>query len=522
MEKVTEVQETVHSADLPPKSRDADGLINASGHRQELDRNFRLIDICGMGITTGSTWTALGGSITVAIYNGGSPGVIYEFIAASVFYWFIAASIAELASAMPSSGGVYHFASVTAGRYGRICGWFAGWWNFLAWVLGFTGCCQILAAMVVSMYALFHPDHMIQRWQVFIAYQIILWSTCLVVLYLNRALPTLETIGGVLTVAGGIVTILVCAIMPHAKHSGYASSEFVWRDWVNSTGYSSNGFVFCLGMLNGAFTVGTPDVITHLAEEIPKPSQNIPKGILAQYIVGFFSAFFYIIALFYSINDLEAILTSPYLFPLTEIYRQTTGSVGGALGLLLLVFIPSIFAAMGLLLTASRIFWTLARDKATPFSNFFATVNKKQRNPFNSIVLCAAIASLLGCIYVGSQTAFNAFIGSFVVLSSLSYLAAILPHLLSKRANVAPGWFWMKGVSGFLVNGIASLYIIAFVIIFCFPFSMPVSAMTMNYTCLITGGFSLFVGAFWFWRRGDYEGPHFVPLESGILAKDAI
>ncbi len=321
MEKVTEAQETVHSADLPPKSLDADGLINASGHRQQLDRNFRLIDICGMGITTGSTWTALGGSIvckfcssiawevslmalrlsqsTMEARQGSFTNCMFSTklsvlssnmisIAASVFYWFIAASIAELASAMPSSGGgsfnrnssvhvlaaniplVYHFASVTAGRYGRICGWFAGWWNFLAWVLGFTGCCQILAAMVVSMYALFHPDYMIQRWQVFIAYQIILWSTCLVVLYLNRALPTLETVGGVLTVAGGIVTILVCAIMPHVKHSGYASSEFVWRDWVNSTGYSSNGFVFCLGMLNGAFTVGTPDVITHLAEEIPK------------------------------------------------------------------------------------------------------------------------------------------------------------------------------------------------------------------------------------------------------------
>jgi len=58
----------------------------------------------------------------VAIYNGGPPGVIYELfvfprcpklrisaymtrIVASVFYWLIAASIAELASAMPSSGG---------------------------------------------------------------------------------------------------------------------------------------------------------------------------------------------------------------------------------------------------------------------------------------------------------------------------------------------------------------------------------------------------------------------------------
>ena len=215
-------------------------------------------------------------------------------------------------------------------------------------------------------------------------------------------------------------------------------------------------------------------------------------------------------------------MTTPYLFPLTEIYRQSTGSVGGALGLLLLGFIPSIIATMGCLLTASRVFWTLARDNATPFSGFFATVSKKQRNPFNSIVLCTVIASLLGCIYVGSQTAFNAFIGSFVVLSSLSYLAAILPHVLSKRANVAPGWFWMKGASGFLVNGISSLYIIAFVIIFCFPFSMPVNAESMNYTSLITGGFSLFVGVFWFWRKGDYVGPRFVPLESTILAKDAI
>ena len=215
-------------------------------------------------------------------------------------------------------------------------------------------------------------------------------------------------------------------------------------------------------------------------------------------------------------------MTSPYLFPLTAIYQQTTNSRGGALGLLIVMFIPGAISILGCYLTASRVFWTLARDNATPFCGFFATVNQKHRNPFNSIVLCGVISALLGCIYVGSQTAFNAFIGSFVVLSSLSYLAAILPHFLSKRANVAPGWFWIKGVSGFLVNGIASLYIIAFVIIFCFPFSMPVSAMTMNYTSLITGGFSLFVGAFWFWRRGDYEGPHFVPLESAILAKDAI
>ena len=35
-------------------------------------------------------------------------------------------------------------------------------------------------------------------------------------------------------------------------------------------GYTSSGFVFLLGMLNGAFSVGTPDLVTHLAEEVPQ------------------------------------------------------------------------------------------------------------------------------------------------------------------------------------------------------------------------------------------------------------
>jgi choline transport protein len=38
-------------------------LINASGHHQELDRNFYLINIAGLGVTSGNTWMALGGSI---------------------------------------------------------------------------------------------------------------------------------------------------------------------------------------------------------------------------------------------------------------------------------------------------------------------------------------------------------------------------------------------------------------------------------------------------------------------------
>jgi choline transport protein len=68
--------------------------VNETGHIQELERNFSLFSICSVGIVTGNTWAALGGSIVVAIYNGGPPGVLYEFIAVSIFYWLVAASIA--------------------------------------------------------------------------------------------------------------------------------------------------------------------------------------------------------------------------------------------------------------------------------------------------------------------------------------------------------------------------------------------------------------------------------------------
>jgi choline transport protein len=151
-----------------PRLQDVDEAVgegetlNASGHKQELERNFSLLSICAIGITTGNVWAALGGSIVcslstsllplqphltsmprarntavantyneqvIALYNGGPAGVIYEFIAVSCCYFMIAACIAEMASAIPSSAGVYHWASVTGGaRFGKIIGFYAGWY----------------------------------------------------------------------------------------------------------------------------------------------------------------------------------------------------------------------------------------------------------------------------------------------------------------------------------------------------------------------------------------------------------
>ncbi|ORY12433.1 amino acid/polyamine transporter I [Clohesyomyces aquaticus] len=487
---------------------DVGEVLNASGHKQELDRQFSLLSICAVGICTGNAWAALGGSIVLALYNGGPPGVIYEFIAVSFFYWLIASCIAELASAIPSSAGVYHWASITAGSYGRSVGFFAGWWNFFGWVFGAASMSSILANQVISMYGLFHPSYLYQRWHVFVAYLIITWLCCFTVMFGNRLLPAISNLGLFFILAGVFVTILVCAIMPSRTGQGYATNEFVWKEWQNQTGWSSDGFVFCAGMLNGAYAVGTPDCVSHLAEELPSPRINIPKAIAAQMLVGFVTALLYIITIFYSVHDVSSLFANPWPFPLAELYRQSTNSSGGSLGLLIVIFLPTACTCIGAYITAGRMLWTLGRDSATPFPNWIGHVDSRFKNPLNASAACGIICTVLGCIYVGSTTAFNAFVGSFVVLTSSSYIAAILPHILSRRRHVVPGWYWMPDGVFYTVAGVACAYIAAFVVIYCFPYARPFDATSMNYSCLITGGLTIFVGCWWLWIKDKgYVGP---------------
>lgn len=108
------------------------------------------------------------------------------------------------------------------------------------------------------MYALSHPQYAFQRWHVFVTYLIVTWMCCLTVAFANKALPWLNHLGLFLIIVGVLISILVCAIMPSHGGSGHASDAFVWREWQNLTGYSSDGLTFVMGMLNGAYAIGTP------------------------------------------------------------------------------------------------------------------------------------------------------------------------------------------------------------------------------------------------------------------------
>lgn len=361
------------------------------------------------------------------------------------------------------------------------------------------------------MYALNHPDFTAQPWHVFVVYVITIWLACLLVCTANSAMPWLNNLGILTIIAGFFITIIAVAVMP----SSHATSEFVWKEWSNSLGYS-DGFVFVAGMLNGAYSIGTVDVITHLSEEIPNPQRNVPLGLAAQMGVGFITGFCYLVAIMYAISDFSAVAAATY--PIAEIYRQATGTAG-ATGLLALIMINIGLCVIGLFITNGRILWTLARDGATPFPQYLGRVNQRLEMPMLATVATAVLVTLLGIIYMGSTTAFNAFIGSAILFFSSSYIASILPHVLRGRKGITFGPFRMRGWVGYMVNILSCGYLIVWFVIYCFPYALPTDAKSMNYSCLIWGGLTIFAGVWWVIGADNYVGPQ---TTGGLIQAEAV
>lgn len=375
---------------------------------------------------------------------------------------------------------------------------------------------SILSNTLIQMYAASHPDYVGERWHVFVTYVLITWIACPAVCLFNSAMPHLNKVGIFFILAGFIITVITVAVMPNrAGGPGHASSAFVWTEWTAEIGYP-NGFVFVAGMLNGAYSVGTPDCTTHLAEEIPYPQRNVPIAILCQMAIGFVTGLTYLIAILYAISDYDALFESAY--PIATIYQQATGSAAGTAGLLSLIMICIMICVVGLYVTCGRTLWTLARDGATPFPNVVGKIHPRLGMPANATIITACLVTILGAIYVGSLTAFNAFVGSFILMSSSSYLAAILPNLINARKGIKTyGPFHMKGALGYAVNIIACSYMIVWFVIYSFPYALPTDAETMNYASLLWGGFTILVTLWWFIRGKHYDGPPMV--EGGVVAE---
>ncbi|KAF3762237.1 amino acid transporter [Cryphonectria parasitica EP155] len=512
-----------------------DGMVvNASGYKDQLKRQYGLVGLAGIALTVDNAWIALGSSISVSIANGGPPGVIFGLIVAAFYYSFIGLGLAEFSSSVPTAGGVYHWATIAAGpRWGRMLGFFTGWINFYGWMFDLASLIQITANISVNLYVVYHQStYVYAAWQVYVAYILITWICVLIVVFANRVVPHTQTLGMFFVIAGGLVSIIVVAALP-SKH---ASNEFVWGSFVenNVTGWPG-GVAFLCGVLNGAFTIGTPDAITHMAEELPHPKRDLPRAIALQIGLGFLYAFVFAIAIMYAVTDLSALTAGVNTYPLANIYQQAatrsdgTQNLGAQFGLLFIIWCSSMLCCIGTTVTNSRIYWALARDNAVPFSGFFSKVSERLSCPVPATLFVAVIATGLGAIPIGSSTAFLDLTGSFIILTTVSYAIPFIGNVMTRRQNFPPGPFHL-GKWGDAVNIIAVVLIMFFNIFYCFPYALPTTAESMNYNSVILVGVMFITAAWWFIHaRTNYPGPKVMtmyihegqvvetPLEAGGL-----
>lgn len=129
-----------------------------------------------------------------------------------------------------------------------------------------------------------------------------------------------------------------------------------------------------------------------------------------------------------------------------------------------------------------------------------ARVHPRLGSPFNAQLCVGAIIALLGLIYLGSSTAFNAMMSSavydnhrllammrtiadnsFSTINNFAYLVPILTNVLLRRRTMHRGPFSMNYVTGMTVNIVSCLWLIFAIIFFSFPFEMPATGMCKNF-----------------------------------------
>ncbi|KAG7137001.1 Choline transport protein like [Verticillium longisporum] len=450
---------------------DADELRLAQmGHTQELKRHFSTLSLIGLASTTTISWTGLGLGLITEIGAGGPGAVIYGFILVTTLQCFLGASLAEFVSSYPTEGGMYHWIAAVAPR--RATGplsFFTGWFSVLGWIFTTASTNIIYAQILMALIALYNETLEIKAWQTFIVYQGLNLITASIVMFGNRIIPGLNKFSLFYLQIGWLVVIC-----------------------------------FITGLVNPLYSLGGLDGVTHITEEMPNPSRNAPLAIAITLIIAFCTGITYLITLMFSIQDFEALTTNNTGLPLAELFRQVTQHAGGAFGLTFILFVALGPCVVSSQLSTGRVFWAFSRDGAMPFSRIWAKVHPRLQIPLNSQIAVTTVVALLGCLYLGSSTAFNSLLGTAVTINNMSYMVPILTNLLTGRRNMHRGVFHMGNRIGPIVNTVTVCWLTFAIVFFSFPYVQPATVQNMNYTCVVVGGLVILISGWWFRVGSEY------------------
>jgi amino acid transporter len=347
----------------------------------------------------------------------------------------IAMSLAELASAYPTAGALYHWSAILGGRG---AGFFTAWLNTIGQFAITAGIDYGLAEFVAAMLGVS------ERRLTLLIFAAILLSHAVLNHLGVRLVARLNDVSAWVHIVG--VGVIVGALALFAPHQPPA---FLLQ---------RHGGPFAIGLLQACWTFTGYDASAHVSEETHDPSRNAPWGMLMSVIVSGVAGYALLLAVTLAVGDLTAAgaADNPFIFVL----QQALPRSGSAL--VLVAMAAMWFCGLSSVTSNSRMLFAFARDGGLPVAQTVASVSPRFRSPHVAIWISVA-AALLVALW---SEAYSAMVALSVIALYASYGMPIACGLLSRRRERGP---WHLGRASAPLNMLALLWIATCTVLFVLP-----------------------------------------------------
>ncbi|TFK35826.1 APC amino acid permease [Crucibulum laeve] len=476
-------------------------LLAELGYKQEFKREFKPLEVFGIAFSIIGLLPSIASVLFYAIPNGGGPAMVWGWAVASVFILSVGISMAELASAAPTSGGLYFWTySLSSPRWRNLLCWIVGYANTIGSIASVAsidwGCAvQVMAAATIGSNGTFEPTNA----QTFGVYAGVVITHAFVCCLGTRALARLQTVYVVLNVLLCLAIIIALPIATPAEFKNTA--KFALGDFTNLNGWP-NGYAFILSFMAPLWTIGAFDSSVHISEEASNASTAVPWAIIwAIGIAGILGWAINISLAFCMGTDLQMLYNSDQ--PMAQIFFNSFGQKG-TLVIWTIVVIVQYMMGSSMLLAASRQTFAFSRDSALPFSNWLYRMNSFTKTPVNTVCYDAILALALGLLVFAGDQAINAVFAISIISLYIAYAIPIAARFAGKNV-FEPGPFTL-GIFSLPIAMISVSFMFFTSVVFFFPTTPSPAVEDMNYTIVVLGG-TMVLSVLWYYCP-KYGGVH--------------
>ncbi|KAA8650229.1 hypothetical protein EYZ11_004441 [Aspergillus tanneri] len=483
-------------------------LLAKMGYKQELRRQYSTLQIFAVAFSIMGLVPSIASTIAFSL-PAGPVGMVWGWFTASIFIFFVGLAMADMASAMPTAGGLYWWTHYFAGeKFKNPLSFLVGYSNTLGLIGGMCSVDYTLSLMLLACISISRDgEWSASNGTIYGVYAGMILLHALCAIFAGKIMPRIQTFCIFINMALIVATVIALPVGKLARGGSLNSGSYVFGKVENLTTWPT-GWTFILAFMAPIWSIGFFDSCVHMSEEALHAAQAVPRGIIFSAGCACFLGFLVLAIIAATMNpDVGATLSSVYGQPMAQIYHDALGKKG-ALGFMSVIIVIQFLIGLSLIVAASRQAWAFSRDGALPFSRFFRHISTRiQYQPVRAIAGLVAVCIVFGLLCLINSVAANALFSLFVASNYVAWGTPILCRLVWNQ-RFTPGEFYTGRFSR-VIASVAVVWLVFGLVLSMFPSMGPnPTASTMNYTIVINGFVWIAsMGYYFLSARKWYTGP---------------